>query len=233
MPEHLLIVTCEHGGSEVPERYRHLFRGAGDLLATHRGWDIGILPLARRFASELDSPLHAAEVTRLLVDLNRSPGNRTLFSEFTAPLPPAQKNEILELYYHPYRREVEERVALEVAAGRTVLHLSIHSFTPELRGKVRHADLGLLYDPSRPPESEFCRRWQSAIRAAALDLRVRLNYPYRGTSDSLVSFLHRRHPPESYLGIELEVNQALPTGEPGHWERVQEVLLMTLRGLLE
>lgn len=232
MPDVRLIVSCEHGGNRVPERYRPLFLKAGEVLATHRGWDIGILPLARRLAEGLGAPLHAAEVTRLLVDLNRSLGSPTLFSEFTRDLPPGEREAILADYYHPYRREAEGAVAAAIASGETVLHLSVHSFTPELRGKVRTADLGLLYDPSRPAERDFCRRWQGVLAGLAPELRVRRNYPYRGTSDSLASFLHRRHPPERYLGIELEVNQALPLSGPERWGRVQDVLLASLRRML-
>lgn len=232
MADYVPIVTCEHGGNDVPAPCRHLFEGAAGVLSTHRGWDIGILPLARRISERLGAPLHAAEVTRLLVDLNRSPGNRTLFSEFTRDLPPSEKEALLAAYYHPYRRGVEEDVAREIAAGRTVLHLSVHSFTPELRGKVRSADLGLLYNPSRPPESNFCRRWQEVLASLAPELRVRRNYPYRGVSDSLASSLHRRYPPERYLGIELEVNQALPAGDAGRWEEVQEGVVDSLRQLL-
>lgn len=233
MPDELFpIITCEHGGKDVPERYRPLFRDAADVLCTHRGWDIGILPLARRLAEGLGAPLHAAEVTRLLVDLNRTVGNRTLFSELTGSLPAAEKEEILSRWYYPYRSAVEQEVAREVEKGRTVLHLSVHSFTPELRGKVRTADLGLLYDPARPGEKDFCRRWQEILRPLAPELRVRRNYPYRGVSDSLVSSLHRRYSPGRYLGIELEVNQVLPTGDAQRWERVQEIVLRSLRQLL-
>lgn len=233
MPDGLdLIITCEHGGNEVPEPFKPLFNGAGEILSSHRGWDIGILPLARRLSEGLGAPLHAATVTRLLVDLNRSPGNRTLFSEFTAALPAEEKEEILASYYRPYRRGVEEDVARAIGRGRTVMHLSVHSFTPELRGKVRTADLGLLYNPRRPPESECCRRWQAILSTLAPDLRVRRNYPYRGVSDSLASSLHRRYPPELYLGVELEVNQAFPAGDPHRWGRVQELILLSLRRLL-
>lgn len=223
-----IILSCEHGGHRIPAAYRPLFAGQQELLATHRGYDIGILSFARFLARELEAPLHAAEVSRLLVDLNRSHRSPTLFSEISRQLPAAERAAILRRYYDPYREAVTRSVA-EGLRGCRVLHLSVHSFTPELRGVVRRADIGLLYDPARPAEAEFCRRWQAAIVRLDPALPVRCNYPYRGVSDCLVTTLRRQFAGERYLGLEIEVNQKLPQDEPGRWHHVQRVLLDSLR----
>lgn len=228
-----VLISCEHGGNQVPEPCRQLFAGHEELLATHRGWDIGILPLARRFASGLKAPLQAAEVTRLLVDLNRSLHNRTLWSEFTRELPAAEQQRLLQCYYHPFRQAVEREVAARLAAGERLLHLAVHSFTPVLRGTVRNAEIGLLYDPASAGEQGFCRQWQQALQQRAPQLRIRRNYPYRGSSDSVGKALRRQFGSERYLALELEVNQALPLGPPAAWERIQQDLLETFRQVLE
>lgn len=230
--ERQLLLTCEHGGNEVPAAYADLFRGRAALLATHRGYDIGALELARRLAAELVAPLLAATVTRLLVDLNRAPHNRRgLFSELTRHLPAADKAELLARHYHPYRDEAARRIQALLDEGRQVLHLAVHSFTPELHGEVRNADLGLLYDPARPLEAEFCRGWQERLQHLAPTLRVRRNYPYRGASDALVTWLRRRLPAEGYLGLELEVNQALALAGGATWKALPRLLAASLRGL--
>jgi hypothetical protein len=36
-----------------------------------------------------------------------------------------------------------------------------------------------------------------------------MNYPYRGTSDGFTAALRKRYAEDSYLGLEIEVNQAL------------------------
>ena len=36
---------------------------------------------------------------------------------------------------------------------------------------------------------------------------MRRNYPYKGVSDSLVTYLRRLHGDASYAGIEVEINQ--------------------------
>ena len=38
-----------------------------------------------------------------------------------------------------------------------MIHVSSHSFTPELDGKVRRADVGLLYDPAPRGEVDAVR----------------------------------------------------------------------------
>jgi len=79
-----LVITCEHGGREVPREYAALFSDRAALLDSHRGWDAGALELGRQLADAFGVPLHVATTTRLLVDLNRSIGHRQLFSEVTA-----------------------------------------------------------------------------------------------------------------------------------------------------
>lgn len=225
-----LFLSCEHGGNEVPAEYRHLFAGHEEVLRTHRGWDIGGLELSRALAAELDAPLEAATVTRLLVDLNRAPHNRrALFSEFTRDLAKEEKERILARYYDPYRRRVEENVRHILRDERDVVHLSLHSFTPEFHGERRSADLGLLYDPARPRETAFCLAWQQILQELAPELRVRRNYPYRGVTDAMITHLRRHLPAERYLGLELEVNQALAEAGGPQWERLQQVLSTSLR----
>lgn len=228
LAERRVVVSCEHGGNRVPERYRELFAGAGEALETHRGLDIGVLSLAAELAKRFGVPLHAGTVTRLLVDLNRSPGSRTLFSEFTRELPKPERERILDRYYRPYREGVTAEVASHVAGGAQVLHLSIHSFTPEWHGIERPADLGLLYDPRRALERDLCTALRQALRQAAPEMRVRRNYPYLGTSDSLVTTLRGKFPPESYLGIEIEVNQKHPIGDRRGWEEMRRVVCEAL-----
>lgn len=225
--EDRFVVSCEHAGNRVPPPYRELFAGREALLASHRGWDIGILSLARRLASSMTVPLVATEVTRLLVDTNRSLGSRTLFSEISRPLPAAARQELLRRYYHPYRQEVEAQVVRGMAQGR-VLHLSIHSFTPIFAGTERRVDVGLLYDPRRPAEAGFCARLREELGRVAADLRVRRNHPYRGTADSLVTALRRSHPGERYLGIEIEINQRFAEQGGESWAHLQDLLVEAL-----
>ena len=59
-----ILITCEHGGNQVPARWRARFRGAGAVLSSHRGWDPGALGVARTLAKALGAPLVFAETSR-------------------------------------------------------------------------------------------------------------------------------------------------------------------------
>ncbi len=224
----VLVVSCEHAGRSVPAAWAASFEGLGALLDSHRGWDPGALELGRQLADAFDVPLHAATTTRLLIDTNRSIGHRELFSEVTARLPPAQHREIVERYYRPYRDAVEGEVAGHVAAGRRVLHVGSHSFTPVLDGVARRADVAWLYDPRRPAESALAAAWMTALARRAPQLRLRRNYPYRGRGDGLTALLRRRHPDDAYAGIELEVNQAIVAAGGAPWRALRTMLVDAL-----
>ncbi|MDB5780069.1 MAG: N-formylglutamate amidohydrolase [Polaromonas sp.] len=202
-----LVITCEHGGREVPAAYASLFAGREALLDTHRGWDPGALELAQQMARALGAPLFAATTTRLLIDLNRSIGHRQLHSEATRGLPAAARRDIAAQHYRPHRDAVESEVARLIAGGRRVVHIASHSFTPELNGMVRQADVAWLYDPRRPGEGALALRWLGALRRRRPGLKLRRNYPYEGKGDGLTSLLRKRHAPGQYVGLELEVNQ--------------------------
>ncbi len=224
-----IVVTCEHATNRVPDDLAARFKPHRALLKTHRGYDPGALAIANQIAATLAAPLFAGEVSRLIVELNRSPDSASLFSAATRDLNDASKRAILDRYYTPWRNAVREHID---RAPAPTLHLSVHSFTPELDGKTRELEIGLLFDPRRAPEKSFCERWRRAINADpdAAGLRVKMNLPYRGTSDGHTTALRAAFPASRYLGVELEVNNAMLTGARGQ-ERVGAMLARTLRSV--
>lgn len=224
-----LILTCEHAGNEIPENYEQLFKGAKDVLETHRGYDPGALDLFRKL-SPLAAFAQEYMISRLLVEPNRSLDHPQLFSEFTGELPEIQKEELLEDFYLPYRHYIQTRIGQYIATGEEVLHLSVHSFTPELNGEVRNADVGLLFDPARAEESDFCKRFQKSLFQQDRELQVRFNYPYLGIDDGFTTYLRQQFP-KQYLGIELEVNQKFVDDNKME-ERLKNVIFKALSGIL-
>jgi predicted N-formylglutamate amidohydrolase len=226
------LITCEHGGNRIPPRYRPLFQGHEALLQTHCGFDAGALAMARDLAHALAAPLFASTTSRLLIDLNRSNGHPKLYSETTRAASAAVRHEILQRYYLPYRNQAEAHIAAAIADGGRLIHISSHSFTPELDGEVRDADIGLLYDPARSGEVDLCRRWQTSLNTQAPSLTVRRNYPYTGKSDGFTAYLRRRFPADTYVGIELEINQKHVLKGGRQWRAVRGVLADALRRAL-
>lgn len=245
MSDHVLI-TCEHGGNDVPPEYARLFHGQRTVLDSHRGHDPGALELARCFQDRLRTALFFSTTTRLLVEINRSVGHKSLYSEFTRDLDPEQRQLIADAYYTPYRRQVEQWIA-DILRGpkpqtkkpptkllrakhpdaNRVLHVAMHSFTPVLNGQVRNADIGLLYDPARQLEKRLCLAWQATLRARRPDLVVRRNYPYLGTADGFPNRLRKCFADETYASIELEVNQKWPLTRQADWPTLQSDLIDT------
>ena len=212
------IFTCEHGGNRIPRQYRLLFEGKTRLLQSHRGWDRGALQLARTCALSCSAPLYYSEVSRLLIDLNRSLHHRGLYSGITGGIDAQEKRRILDNYYFPYRERVETAIRDQIRWP--VIHLSFHSFTPELNGVMRSTDVGLLYDPSRKREKDFCLRLQAQMKLAFPRLKVRRNYPYSGTADGFTTYLRSRFSAGVYLGIEIEVNQRHVSRGSHIWRRM-------------
>jgi predicted N-formylglutamate amidohydrolase len=224
-----LVITCEHGGNAIPARYRNLFESETLRLwlDSHRGFDDGALIMAEELAAAFAAPLVASTTSRLLIDLNRSQGHPQLFSPPTRDAPADVRREILEQYYRPFRTQVETLVTQAVDAGHRAVHISSHSFTPELHGEVRNNDIGLLYDPSRSGERELCLRWKSSLQRVAPEFRVRRNYPYRGKNDGFTTTLRRHFRPEAYVGIELEINQKLVG--TNRWPGIRSRIIDALR----
>jgi predicted N-formylglutamate amidohydrolase len=223
------IITCEHGGNRVPTPYRRLFRGQRALLDSHRGYDPGSLVMANALAGAFAAPLVASTVSRLLIDLNRSIGHPQLFSAVTRAAPAHTRAQIVEQHYRPYRRQVECFVRQAVLRGHRVIHISSHSFTAVLDGKVRDTDVGLLYHPGRRGEAEVCARWKETLAALAPELRVRRNYPYAGKGDGLTSHLRVRFAQSDYVGVELEVNQGIVFAAGRRWTALRRMLIDSLR----
>jgi predicted N-formylglutamate amidohydrolase len=205
-----------------------LFRGRRALLESHRGYDPGALVMAKALAKSLAAPLVSSTTSRLLVDLNRSIGHPQFFSAATRGAPSMVRAKLLEQHYHPFRTRVEHLVAQAVAREQRVIHVSSHSFTPTLDGKVRRADVGLLYDPGRAGEAALSARWKSALAAIAPEFRVRRNYPYAGKGDGLTSHLRRRFISSDYVGVELEVNQAIVLAGGTRWTALRRSLIDAL-----
>jgi predicted N-formylglutamate amidohydrolase len=182
-------------------------------LQTHHGWDPGAALVGRRLARQFRVPLHLGRWSRLVADLNRSsfhlrvipkttggrlvPGNQDLGRE--------ARYQRLEDYWRPYRRAVEADLDRVIAHYGRVLHVSIHSFTPRFRKEIRTNHFGLLYGPSHKLERAMANRWDAWL--SAVGFRVRRNYPYSGLDDGFCMRMRSERSGQTYLGMEIEMNQ--------------------------
>src|SRR5690606_33235566 len=95
--------------------------------------------------------------------------------------PKSVNQDIMEKYYFPYRRKVEDKIRDLISHENQVLHFAIHTFAPVLEGEVRDTDIGILYDPKRVSERELAVVLKEEFLKQNPNRNVHLNSPYPGT----------------------------------------------------
>jgi predicted N-formylglutamate amidohydrolase len=227
-----VLITCEHGGNRTPAPFDAVFRERQWLLSTHRGYDPGALEMGRALARAAGADFVSATVSRLVVELNRPVDHPAFYSSVMQRAPESLRRLARQRFFDPYMRRIDARIAAARRRGEPILHIGSHSFTPVKSGVVRNADIGLLYDPRRTWEREFCRRWREAMLALAPHWVVRFNYPYHGYSAGLTTDLRKRMPAHEYAGIELEINQKRVRAGLESWARTRTIVAKSLRRML-
>lgn len=201
------VISCEHASNALPSQYRSLFQGKYRLLQSHRAYDKGALAIARGIERKIGNYFIAGRFSRLVIDLNRSLNNRRLFTCLRTGLSVEERNTIIDRYYLPYHAALDTAIEGFIRSGYRVIHVSVHSFTPVLKGKKRRAALGILYDPSHLRERVSARIIKQHCRSFFQP--VRMNYPYKGSADGTTSRLRKYFSEDHYQGIELEFDQHL------------------------
>lgn len=228
----ILIISCEHGSNKVPKHYEHVFAGKELILQTARAFDLEAKHIADHLHKTLDCELVQAKITRLLIDCNHSLQHRHCFSKFSRRLPAKMKTKLIKTYYEPFHQDLNEKIARHIAQGQQVLHLSIFTFTPILRGLFLKTAVGILYDSHRHAEKEVVRMLHGILDKEALPLKIRHNFPFLGTHTYIQKALRKKFPEKDYLGIKLGINQALIPGISER-ETICKMLAHTFHKLIE
>ena len=203
------MLTCEHGGNHIPVAYKTQFKNQEAILATHRGLDIGALEIAKLLQKRLKAPLIYSKTSRLVVDLNRTLKNPTLFSEFMKTLSQKELKKVLDKYYFPHWFKVRKNIQTLLKKNDSVVHIAVHSMTDNLNGQKRKMQIALLYNPVFKNEVKFASLWIKALRKEFPEYIIARNKPYRGDGDGLTCEMRNENRPNNYIGIEIELNQGL------------------------
>ncbi len=214
MAKAILILTCEHASNKLPAAFKKAV--PAEVLKTHRAYDIGAVQVFRKLVKFAKPDFYCeGKFSRLFVDLNRTITIKSAFSEYYEALEARDKaaaekaKESATKYWTEYRTAIEKFVESALkpkTQAATIVHLGIHSFTPVLNDKVRNTDIGILYDPNRPQERAYANVIKAEIKRLYPIMKIRFNYPYKGTSDGLTTTLRKKFGPR-YVGIEIEINQ--------------------------
>lgn len=150
-----VIVICDHAANTVPDAI-----AGGDLglpaadMNRHIAYDIGAAGVSTYLGALLDAPVICSNFSRLVIDPNRGADDPTLLMRlYDGTLIPANRHaddteleHRMALCHRPYHRELARLVALK---DRPVL-VSVHSFTPQLRGRPpRPWQIGILSNDDR------------------------------------------------------------------------------------
>lgn len=180
-----IFLVCDHATNIVPEAVN-----GGDLglpeaeMNRHIAFDIGARAVTLELARLLDATAILSRFSRLVIDPNRGEEDPTLVMKlYDGTIIPANRHvdaaEItrrLDAYHRPYHRMITQTLDRMQNAGITPHIVSIHSYTPRLKGKAeRPWHIGVLWDR----DDTIVLPLMDALRADG-DVVVGDNEPYSG-----------------------------------------------------
>jgi predicted N-formylglutamate amidohydrolase len=178
-----LILLCDHARNAVPPEIGDLGLTPEDM-GRHIAWDVGARGVTLGLAARLGAGAVLSTFSRLVIDPNRGEDDPTLVMRlYDGSIIPANRNvdqaEIerrKNAYHRPYHAAVREAIDEIIEAGETPVLVSIHSFTPQFKGRaLRPWHIALLWDR----DDRLLRPLLARLRAER-DLVVGDNQPYTG-----------------------------------------------------
>ncbi|WP_417424391.1 N-formylglutamate amidohydrolase [Hoeflea sp.] len=223
-----VVLVCEHAAHTIPRKLGTL--GLEEAtLKSHIGWDPGAADVAERLSEMLDAPLVMQRFSRLVYDCNRPPEAADAYPErseiYSVPgnqnLSEEDRACRAEALYHPFHNAIDALIDSRLSAGRRVVLVTVHSFTPVYFGKPRDGLLGILHDA----DSRLADAMLAAVAKEKLEGVLR-NYPY-GADDGVTHTLKRHGLARQIANVMLEIRNDLIADAPG-----QELWADRIAGLL-
>jgi predicted N-formylglutamate amidohydrolase len=186
------IFLCDHASNAVPEELGRLGLPEEEF-SRHIAYDIGAAELTRALAGRFAAPAIIARWSRLVVDLNRGPDDPTVVMKLSdGRIIPANRGldggairDRIERYHAPYHAAIASRILKARAEQIVPVLISMHSFTPQWRGRARPWHIGILWDrDGRLPKALMQRL------AREHDLVVGDNEPYSGALENDTLYRH-------------------------------------------
>jgi predicted N-formylglutamate amidohydrolase len=204
-----VLLICDHATNFIPRAFRSLGLDQAQL-ARHITWDIGVAEVTRDLARRLDAPAVLSHFSRLLVDPNRRLDDPTLIPQIgdgvvvpgNRDLSPEAREARIGTFYAPYHAAVAGMLDAMAARGPGPAVVSMHSFTPVMKGVERPWQIGVLWnDDDRLPLPVIAR-----LRAQGL--AVGDNQPYTGRGGHGCT-LHVHAEPRGLANVLIEMRQDL------------------------
>jgi predicted N-formylglutamate amidohydrolase len=225
-----LLLLCDHASNAVPREIN-----GGDLglpaedMARHIAHDVGARGLTLGLAERLGCPAVLSTFSRLVIDPNRGEDDPTLVMKlYDGSIIPANRvvdgaeaAERLNAWHRPYHRAVREAIDRAEAAGARPAILSVHSFTPQFRGRPKRPwHVGVLWNR----DDRLVAPLLAGLRAEG-DLCVGDNEPYSGrlAGDCMDTHGTRRGLPHALIEVRNDLIAA-PEGQAAWADRLARIV---------
>lgn len=226
------IFSCEHATCAVPDAYKEALSSDHERITSPEGWDLGALNLAQALAMKFRTPLMHCEISRLIIDCYLQEGCDQRWSDLSMKLIEGQREKLHERQYVPHLSALRHRIDTELHRNPSLLHVSVHTFDPQLHPDVH---VCLLYSEGRVGESTLALNWLEAMRQRLPELNITGNevfYPEQ--TKTILDILRKERSSAEYQGIELQVsNEFFLDGKPMRWEAFKMGLTESLRSILD
>ncbi len=223
-----LILLCDHARNAVPPEIGDLGLPPEDM-GRHIAWDVGARGVTLGMAARLGAGAVLSTFSRLVIDPNRSEDDPTLVMRLCdGSIIPANRHvdraEIerrKNAYHRPYHAAIRAAVDEIEEAGETPVLVSIHSFTPQFKGRpLRPWHVGLLWDR----DDRLLRPLMARLNAEG-GLVVGDNEPYTGQLHGDCMWTHgtRRGLPHALIEIRNDLIET-PDGQADWAARLAPII---------
>ena len=225
-----LLLIADHASARVPDGIDLGVPAA--MMAEHVAIDIGVAPLAAALCAALGCPGILANVSRLVIDLNREEDAAGLIPETSdgrpipgnSALPSEARAGRIARWWRPYH----DHIAQAIAATSPKLLISLHSFTPCLAtsSDPRPWQIGILYN-----QDDRAARIALSLLAAA-GVNAGDNLPYSGRLLNATMNRHGEANGIAYLGIEVRQDLIGEAAGVAHWAALLAPVIDTVASAL-
>ena len=205
-----VLLLCDHASNRVPAGYGDLGLAAGEFRR-HIAYDIGAAAATHRMASLLEAPAILTTYSRLLIDPNRGALDPTLVMRMSdgaivpgnARIDEAEVARRTRRWWQPYRDRIEATLDAMLATGTVPAVVSMHSFTPSMKGVARPWHVGLLWDADERLAGPLLRALAREPDLQPAEERIGDNEPYDGAlpGDTMETHATRRGLPHVLVEI--------------------------------
>ncbi len=201
-----LVLVCDHASNAVPPDITPLGLADADMVR-HIAWDVGARSVTLGLAKRLGAAAVLSTWSRLVIDPNRGDDDPTLVMKlYDGSIIPGNRGvdakdveRRLNSLYRPYHKAIDDALDAVVTVGRAPVLVSIHSFTPQLRGRPKRPwHVGLLWDR----DARLVDPLRERLNAEG-DLAIGDNEPYTGALAGDCMWMHGTERAIAHVLIEI------------------------------